>query len=326
MPSLPGILRALALAAALPSLAGAEDYPLTIEHAFGTTVIEAKPVRIATVSWSNHEVPLALGVVPVGFAAANFGDDDGNGVLPWVEARLEELGAAPPVLFDEGDGIDFEAVAATRPDVILAAYSGLSASDYETLSRIAPVIAYPGAPWSTDWRETILLNSRGMGMEEEGKALVAGLEAKIAETRARHPEFEGRTAMFVTHLSAANLSRIGFYTDNDTRVRFFHDLGLASPAMVRAAAEGGAFAGEISAERIDELAEVDVLVTYGGDDLLSKLSTDLLTTQLPAVARGSLVMLGNDPVGTAANPTPLSLPWVLEDYAALLSGALSKAE
>src|SRR5690606_3153463 len=115
MPSLPGTLLALVLAAALPSLAGAEDYPLTIEHAFGTTVIEAKPLRIAAVSWSNHEVPLALGVVPVGFAAANFGDDNGNGVLPWVEARLEELGAATPVLFDEGDGIDFEAVAATRP-------------------------------------------------------------------------------------------------------------------------------------------------------------------------------------------------------------------
>ncbi len=326
MSSLRRTVIALALAAILPGPALADDTPITVEHAFGTTVIPAKPVRIATVNWSNHEVPLALGVVPVGFAAANFGDDNGNGVLPWVEARLAELGAEVPVLFDEGDGIDFEAVAATRPDVILAAYSGLSQSDYETLSRIAPVVAYPRAPWSTDWRDTILLNAKGMGMEAEGKALVARLEAEIAATRARHPALEGRTAMFVTHLSAANLSRIGFYTDNDARIRFFHDLGLTSPAMVQAAAESGAFAGEISAERIDELAEVDVLVTYGGSDLLSKLSTDLLTTQLPAVARGSLVMLGNDPMGTAANPTPLSLPWVLEGYAALLSDALKKAE
>ncbi|HEY0184546.1 MAG TPA: iron-siderophore ABC transporter substrate-binding protein [Rhodopila sp.] len=337
MPLLPSSLRASVLAlflalvailpaALLPAAAQAEDYPIRIEHAFGTTVIPARPQRIATVSWSNQEVPLALGVVPVGFARANFGDDDGNGILPWVEKRLAELGAEPPVLFDEGDGIDFEAVAAVQPDVILAAYSGLSASDYETLSRIAPVVAYPATPWSTGWRDTILMNARGMGMEAEGKALVAGLEARIAETRARHPDLAGRTAMFVTHLSAMDLSRIGFYTDNDTRVQFFHDLGLTSPPMVKAAAEGGAFSGEISAERIDDLADVDILVTYGGRNLLQKLSTDLLTTQLPAVARGSLVMLGNDPMGTAANPTPLSLPWILEDYATLLSAALSKAE
>lgn len=321
---------AVVLAAHAAAPAGAETpagaYPLSVEHAFGTTVIPARPLRIATVNWSNHEVPLALGIVPVGFAAANFGDDDGDGLLPWVEARLEELGAEAPVLFDEGDGIDFEAVAATRPDVILAAYSGLSAADYETLSQIAPVIAYPENPWSTDWRDTILLNAAGMGMADEGRALVARLEAEIAATRAAHPELQGRTAMFVTHLSATDLSRIGFYTDNDTRVRFFHDLGLRSPAMVTEAAGSGAFSAEISAERIDDLAGVDVLVTYGGGDLLQALSTDILTTRLPAVARGSLVMLQNDPMGTAANPTPLSLSWVLKDYAALLSAAVSRAE
>ncbi|MFK5664227.1 hypothetical protein V7O34_25660, partial [Escherichia coli] len=82
--------------------------PIVIEHALGTTTIEEKPERVATVAWANHEVPLALGVVPVGMAAANFGDDDDNGMLPWVEEKLDELDAEPPVLFDETDGIDFE--------------------------------------------------------------------------------------------------------------------------------------------------------------------------------------------------------------------------
>ena len=95
-------------------------FPVTIDHAFGETTIQAKPKRVATVSWANHEVPLALGVVPVGMSKATWGDDDGNGVLPWVEDRLTQLGAKTPVLFDETDGIDFESVADTRPDVILA--------------------------------------------------------------------------------------------------------------------------------------------------------------------------------------------------------------
>ena len=85
---------------------GSSSFPVTIEHAFGTTTIDAKPERVATVAWANHEVPLALGVVPVGMAAATFGDDNGNGMLPWVEEKLDDLGAKPPVLFDETDGID----------------------------------------------------------------------------------------------------------------------------------------------------------------------------------------------------------------------------
>ena len=125
------------------TVASAEDaYPITIKHALGTTIITKKPERVATVAWANHEVPLALSVVPVGMSKATWGDDDNDGVLPWVEEKLEELGAKTPVLFDETDGIDFEAVADTKPDVILAAYSGLTQEEYETLSKIAPTVAY----------------------------------------------------------------------------------------------------------------------------------------------------------------------------------------
>ena len=303
----------------------ATTYPIVIKHALGTTVIPKKPERVATVAWANHEVPLALGVVPVGFAAANFGDDDGDGLLPWVADRLNELHAEKPELFDEGDGIDFEAVAATQPDVILAAYSGLSQADYDTLSQIAPVIAYPQAPWATDWRETIRLDSAGLGMAAEGEALIRKIEAEIAETVAGHPELHGKTAMFITHLNATDLSVVNFYTTNDTRVKFFADLGLTSPKSVVAASLPGKFSGSISAERVDDFDDVDILVTYGDRKLLDALAANPLTARMPAVARGALVTLGRNPVGTAANPTPLSISWVLKDYVALLAGAAGKS-
>lgn len=305
--------------------ASAQQYPLEIDHALGTTVLTEKPERIATVAWANHEVPLALGVVPVGFAAANFGDDDGNGLLPWVKTRLEELDASVPALYDEGDGIDFEAVAESQPDVILAAYSGLSQADYATLSQIAPVVAYPEGPWATDWRDMIRLNSTGMGMAEEGKALVTQLDTQIAETAADHPELAGKTAMFVTHLDPTNLGRISFYTDNDARVRFFHDLGLVSPDVVKQNSTPGKFAGDISSELIDELNDVDILVTYGGQALIDQLNAHPLTSRLPAVEHGAIVLLGNSPLGTAANPTPMSISWLLDDYADLLSEAARKS-
>ncbi|MBZ5487277.1 iron-siderophore ABC transporter substrate-binding protein [Halomonas aquamarina] len=312
---------ALAALCLAPPLAGAQQFPLEIEHALGTTVVAEKPERIATVAWANHEVPLALGVVPVGFAAANFGDENGNGLLPWVNAQLEALGTTAPPLFDEGDGIDFEAVAASQPDVILAAYSGLSQSDYATLSQIAPIVAYPQGPWATDWRDMIRLNSTGMGMAEEGQALIEDIEAQIADTADNHPELAGKTAMFVTHLDPTNLGRIAFYTDNDARVRFFHDLGLVSPEVVKQNSTPGKFSGEISAELIDELDDVDILVTYGGQALIDQLNAHPLTSRLPVVERGAIVLLGNTPLGTAANPTPMSISWLLDDYADLLSEA-----
>ncbi|WP_337271168.1 iron-siderophore ABC transporter substrate-binding protein [Oryzifoliimicrobium ureilyticus] len=304
----------------------ATTYPISIKHAFGTTIITKKPERIATVAWANHEVPLALGVVPVGFAKANFGDDDGDGLLPWVATRLKELHAQTPVLFDEGDGIDFEAVAATRPDVILAAYSGLSQSDYDTLSQIAPVVAYPDAAWSTDWREMIRLNSAGMGMAKEGEALIKNIEGEIAMAIAGHPELKDKSAMFITHLSASDLSTVNFYTTNDTRVKFFADLGLKSPKSVTDASAPGKYSGSMSAERIDAFDDVDIVVTYGNEDLLKALRKNPLMTRMPAVSKGAMVMLGRNPVGTAANPTPLSITFVLKDYIAMLADAARRSQ
>ena len=321
----PLLLAALCLSVSA-SAVFAQDFPLTLKHALGTTVIPERPLRVATVSWANQEVPLALGIVPVGMAAANFGDDDGDGVLPWVKKRLDELGAETPVLFDEGDGIDFEAVAGTEPDVILAAYSGLSQDDYDTLSKIAPVVAYPDTAWGTDWRDMIRMDSAGMGMAAEGDALIARLDGQIAETAARYPALQGKSAMFVTHLDSRDLSVVHFYTTADARVKFFHDLGLISPKSVVEASTSGRFAGEVSAEQVDAFDDVDIVVTYGGADLRKALATDPLMSHMPAVAHDAVVMLNNDPMGTAATPTPLSIPWVLDDYAALLAKAAQTPE
>ncbi|SPJ24077.1 ABC transporter substrate-binding protein [Palleronia abyssalis] len=318
--------RLLALTVLLASTVGAlaQDFPVTVEHAFGSTTLETRPERIATVGWANHEVPLALGIVPVGFARANWGDDDGDGVLPWVTARLDELGAETPALFDEGDGVDFEAVAATDPDVILAAYSGISRSEYETLSLIAPVIAYPEAAWTTTWREMIRQNAAGIGMATEGDQLIETLETRIEEAVSNHPELEGKTGMFVTHLDPRDLSTIGFYAAADQRVQFLQDLGMEMPDAVREASEDGQYSGRISAERVDLFDDVDVVVTYGDRARLDEMKQNPLIAQFPAVARDAVVLLGNDAIGTAANPTPLSMDLVLDDYLQMLSRAASQ--
>ncbi|WP_181274628.1 iron-siderophore ABC transporter substrate-binding protein [Brevibacterium oceani] len=302
--------------------------PVTIEHALGTTKIENKPERVATVNWANHEVPLALGVVPVGMASADFGDDDGNGVLPWVEDKLEELDAETPTLFDETDGIDFEAVADTKPDVILAGYSGLSQEDYDTLSEIAPVVAYPETAWGTPWREMIEINSEAIGMKDEGEKLIGDLESEIDEKVADHPVIKDKSTMFLTHVDPSDLSEVNFYTTHDTRAMFFDDLGMKAPeSIAKASEETDQFSSKVSAEQADVFDDVDIIVTYGDDKLVKTLEDDELLSQMPAVKNDAIVNLpGDQPLGTAANPTPLSISFILDDYLDELDAAASNGE
>ncbi|PYE81317.1 iron-siderophore ABC transporter substrate-binding protein [Pseudoroseicyclus aestuarii] len=316
----------VAIGAAGVSQAQDGRFPVTIKHAFGNTTIEAAPERIATVNWGNHEVPLALGVVPVGFVQSTWGDEDGDGLMPWVAEALEELGAEVPALFDEGDGIDFEAVAATEPDVILAMYSGISENDYTLLNEIAPTIAYPETAWTTSWREMIEMGAAAIGMTEEGEALIADIEQDIADAVAAHPELEGKTAMYITHVDTTDLSTISFYSGADPRVDFLQELGLTLPQAVIDAGEAGQYNGSVSAERIDLLNDVDIGITYAGQELVDTLEADPLTAQLPVVAKGGMVTLGGGTLGAAANPTPLGMQYTLDIFVDRLAEAASGAE
>jgi iron complex transport system substrate-binding protein len=307
--------------------AGAGDgtFPVTVEHVYGTTTIESKPERVATIAWANHEVPLALGIVPVGMSKATWGDDDGDGVLPWVEDKLEELGAETPVLFDETDGIDFEAVADTEPDLILAAYSGITQEEYDTLSKIAPVVAYPEVAWATSVQDMITLNATALGLAEEGEALIAELDDEVQAALADFPELVGTNILF-SYIDATDFSQVGFYTSHDTRPGFLESIGFPTPAVVAdETAKTDGFYVTVSAEEADRFADVDVFVTYGETDgvLIGQLQADPLLSTIPAIANGSIAILENStPLAASANPSPLSISWGIHDYFALLAGAI----
>lgn len=302
------------------------EFPVTITHVFGETVIPAKPERIATVAWGNGEVPLALGVVPVGMSKTTWGDDDHDGVLPWSEDRLAELGADFPVLFDETDGIDFEAVADTQPDVILAAYSGLTQDEYDTLSKIAPVVAYPEVAWGTSYEDMIRMNSTALGMAAEGEDLINSLHAQVDAALDALPGLRDAKVLF-SYLDPADLSQIGFYTSHDTRPGFLASLGMPLPdVVVEESASTDGFYATLSAEAADRFADVDVFVTYGDDaaDMIARLQADPLLSKIPAIAAGQVAVLKNDtPLAASANPSPLSISWGIDDYFDALAAALA---
>lgn len=308
-----------------PSPSDAGDPPREQQHALGTTQLPANPERVATVAWGNEDIPLALGVMPVGFAAATWGVDDGSRMLPWTKQRVEELGGEP-VLFDETDGINFEQVAATQPDLILAAYSGLSAEEYSTLSEIAPTVAYSGVPWLTSWRDHIAEEAAALGMVDEGKKLTEELEATITESTAKYPQLEGKTAAIV-NVDPSNLGKISLYTETDRRMSYLVDLGLKVPESVRKLGDEGSYFLDVSAEQIDQVADVDIFVMYGDEKLLAAMQADPLLSKHPAVANGAVVLLGEDgPLAASINPTPLAIPWGIDKYHELLAAAADRVK
>ncbi|MEK5037099.1 iron-siderophore ABC transporter substrate-binding protein [Sporosarcina sp. FSL K6-3457] len=301
------------------------DYPIVIKHALGETVIESKPERIATVQWANHDIVLALGVLPVGFSAANFGVQDDSGLLPWTAKKLEELGVDAPNVFQDTDGLDFEAISDSNPDVILAAYSGITQEDYDLLNKIAPVIAYPTAPWATTWREQVTFNAAGMGMAAEGEQLIKDTEDMVNEKLSKYPQIKGKKVVWV-NFSADDMSKIHIYTPVDSRVSFLHELGMVYPESVtEQITDPNSYSLSLSAENAEALYDADLLVGYGNDDLYQALKADSVFGKIPAIERGSVAFIESDtPLVAAGTPNPLSISYTIDEYLKLIGGAIDK--
>ena len=101
------LLAALSISTcAVPVFAEEAAFPVEIEHAYGTTMIEEQTERVVTLFDSNSDAVLALGVAPVGVSKVGYGNVEENGLLPWTNAAFEKLGVTPNV-FDDTEGTDY---------------------------------------------------------------------------------------------------------------------------------------------------------------------------------------------------------------------------
>ena len=306
---------------------------ISIKHVYGTTEVPADATKVATVAWANQDVLLALGIMPLGFSKQTWGVTDGSGMLPWTKEKVDELtanGAAQPKLFDDDGGVKInpQAVNATKPEVILAVYSGMSKEEYETLSKIAPTVAYPKVAWGTPWRETIAINATAVGKKTEGDTLVADLEKQVADAVAKHPQIKGKAAAFC-YTAEGDATKFGYYTTADPRTAFLSDLGMKVPASVEKASKksSSAFNVDVSTENADSLNDFDLIVMYGTESDLATLQANSLLSQVRAIKNGAVAFVGNnDPQAASTNPGPLSIPWGIENYVKLIAVAADKVQ
>ncbi len=300
-------------------------FPVSITSALGTAEIPHRPERVVTLGWGSTEAAIALGVTPVGMRdmKSELGEG-GGGIMPWVQAKL---GDAKPVLLSEtSQSVPLEQIAALKPDVILAVQSGLTADQYAQLSRIAPTVAQPGRNWQTSWQDQTTLVGKALGRDAEAKTLIADTDRRIAEVKAAHPEFAGKT---VAAASGTTTEALNFYFDTDPRVQLLHSFGftvLPELTALREAAPPGKFAAPVSWENVPKY-NPDVLTSWYLDDAKRR-ATEANTSfaSLKAVQRKAYVPLTDPPlVFAVSSPNVLDVPWLLDRYVPALAEAAKNA-
>ncbi|PSL06031.1 iron complex transport system substrate-binding protein [Haloactinopolyspora alba] len=301
--------------------AAGDAFPVTVEHALGETTIDSEPQRVVTWGWSSQDAALALGVVPVAMPAFEYGGDD-EGVLPWTREALGD-NETPTILPSNGQEIPYEAIAEADPDLILALNSGLDSTEYETLSQIAPTVAYPEKTWSTSWQDQARLAGEALGRTAQAEKLVADTEAYLDEKAAQYPQLDGKTFVYATE----DDGQLGVYTSDDVRVSLLTDLGLEVAPYVDENATGDSFYYYVSGELAADI-ESDIMVAWFDDEATADdFASDPLFSQNPAIARGAFApIVGESYVMASSAPTVLSIPWMLDDYVPQLAEAADASD
>jgi iron complex transport system substrate-binding protein len=290
-------------------------FPVTIDHKYGSTTIDSAPARVVVVGLREQDALLALGVVPVA-TTEWFGKHPGA-IFPWAN---DELGDAKvPAVLSQTDGVEIEKVAAQRPGLILAIYSGLTKKEYDTLSKIAPVVAQPKGEvdYGSSWQEETLITGKAVGKPEQAQLLVNKTEKLIADAAAEHPEFKGQSAANVSDYQG-----IFVYGPQDVRSRMLEQLGFTYPDELRRAFPDE-FGGQLSDEKVDALDVGALLWFADGDRTLKELKTAPVYSKLAVRKEGRDVFIRvKDRVYEATSfPSVLSMPTLLEELVPRLAAA-----
>ncbi len=266
----------------LPPAEGNTEYPLTLTTAWGETVLEERPERIAVFGTSGGtEELIALGVTPVGIEAANEREIWTMEALP---GEIEEVYATAM-----GEPLPYEQIAASAPDLIVYLGDDLSES-FERLASIAPVLGSETEEPQTDWRTGIVSIGYTLDLADAADAAIAAYDAFFEEVRAENPEFQELTASYLI-LYGEEYGTTYSSAPGTNEHQFLRDLGFAPNPLAEQFAEfapGTAVSPELMSQ-VD--ADVIILANAGYPDQFHLLTDDPLFQQLGAAQNDRVAMI-----------------------------------
>ncbi|GAA1613966.1 iron-siderophore ABC transporter substrate-binding protein [Actinoplanes couchii] len=295
--------------------AAGDTFPVTVDHAFGKTVLEAKPERVVVVGYSEQDYYLALGTVPV--AIRDWYGDQPSATWPWAQSYLK--GAKPTVL-PRAD-LDYEQILGLDPDVIVGVSAGLTQEQFDTLNKIAPTVAQPSAddPWAVTWQDKTRKAGQILGRSAEAEKMVTDLETRLAAASTKYPQLKGASTVFASGFEG----QFYIFSPNATGSQVLLDLGLTMSDEVGKLTDNANDYYTISKERFDLLdVKVAVWSEAPDDALIKQLLANPLYTDRAVHKEGRDVFLGQEANGAFSFSSVLSLPYVIDTIVPALAAAV----
>jgi iron complex transport system substrate-binding protein len=290
---------------------------VTVKHKFGQTTVASPPKRVISAGFTEQDDLLALGVVPA--AVTNWWGDQPFGVWPWAQPRL---GGAQPVVLSLVDGLQFDRIAALKPDLIVSTNAGVDRDSYNRLSGIAPTIPQSGDdPFFEPWKVQADAIGLAVFQTDHMKSLVSGVDNKFSDVAKANQRFKGKKVL---------LLQGAFYQDNVVaalsgwRTEFLTQMGLALPEDLQqyAVDDHRAFIPRDQVPNVLNAADVLIWTTESDADQAA-LVNDPTVKQLDATTQNRNVFTGKDLSGAIAFSSPLSLPVVADQLPPMLSKVLT---
>ncbi|TPQ21442.1 ABC transporter substrate-binding protein [Streptomyces sporangiiformans] len=298
-----------------PAAAGA--FPVTVEHAFGSTKVSEAPKRVVSVGYTDDQTILAFGIKPVGmvdqYPNPAGKTPDINTQWPWVKDKWGDT--KPEVVMKNGDsGPNYEKIAALRPDLIVAVYSEIDQAAYDKLSKIAPTVGRTKAekePFSAPWQDNALHIAKALGKAEEGEKMVEDIQGKLDAAKKEHPAFADQKAVVLSWYKDS----VAPFTSTDVRGRLTTGIGFKYQTEIDKIADGS-FYTQLSPERVD-LVDVDRIFVINDKADTEALKKFKLFANLDAVKNGKVSYLLDSEgpaVGAAISQgTLLSMPYAIDE-------------
>lgn len=294
--------------------ADASAFPVTISHDFGETTIPKPPERIVvTEQGEGLDSLLALGVSPTGMV---MGRNYIEGLAPWaIAAGAEDV----PIIGEMAEGeLDFEAIAALQPDLILTSWP--DAAIYQTLASIAPTLVFKNSD-ATTWQDVQRLIGEATGRSAQAEQVIAETESLVASQAERlQPYLDQQVAVayfwmdqFLVNGKDAPIGRILAAYGMDVI-----SPGTAAPGQIDV----------LSLEQINAVEDADIIIAPDFlPDQTAAQEANALFRALPAVQHGGYMLLSPEMAQALYIESALSTQWGVPRLVdAVIEGAEGKGK
>lgn len=287
--------------------ASADAFPVTVNHEFGSTILDAPPQHVVVLGAAEADICAALGLAPAGMSK--------TGQTPWFTVALKAMDGPTPYFFNDRQGIPVEEIKMLKPDVILSLGSSLSEDLYGTLSEFAPVVLPPKNDEVSGWRSNVLLMGRVLGREDAAKALIETTEDAIKSAVQDYPGLPGTTFLYLGASSVPGAD-VRVFADSSRAVELLKEFGLATaPALAIARSQGrpadtsdAPASYLLPSEQASELSADILVVSIGADDMAAFKAKGAVPS-LPSFGEGRTYFVSGNESVAMEQGSPLGIAW-----------------